>query len=601
MSRRQLVLPALRLAAGLAWAACGLSLPHAAEVPQAVTPPPPVAPMIMPAVPDGEGTVDSGATGFEPDTAELIRSIVPHKETTIETEAMADLAAMPSLILLPAAFPPGARKSGDSGALAKAEAGLRLGLVQSGRFRLWSREEAIKAWPTGAAPPGDCFTLPCLEKAARQAPAALILAAQFATRDSQWVIKLVLAQTPGGKIRRAMQLWAKPTVDGLVPFAVECGLRLANPDRAGPGVDGSFFATGEWKAISWLNPRDSVDNRKPWAWTGSALVAAGLVAAYAEGQLTGADGNHESPARGMLSGSGAASFLRGFFAAPTLGARYAAMGGAGIAAVDDGLAVLMNPAGVAAADRQSVVAAKRSLPDGTPSIFAAYAGPGYQRWYQGLGIQFEGDRLANETTLHGTVACDLEMLGPTWAGIKAGAQGKIYLAQVGETGTGVDRSTGHSFGAGLDLGLQAPLNEHITAALSVRDVAAFLRHSNTFTDEAYSEALPVEWKIGAAYRAGRNLTLLIDGQKGAWADQADHLRVGGEEVLWEFLALRGGLHEIFGREAVRKMALGFGLDTDGLKDKSLRMHIALDYAYEFGLNEDAPLAGGQQFSITAGF
>ena len=585
------------------------ALPAAAEqAPKAVAPAPPAmtAPQDLsaPTETGAETQPDSGAGGFAPDTASLIRNIVPHKEATVETEAMADLAAMPSLILLPMAVPTGTRA--DSGMLAKAESGLRLGLVQSGRFRVWSREEAVRAWPRGAGPPEGCFAARCVGDAAQHAPSALILASQFTSRDSQWVLKLVLAQAPGGKIRRAMQLWAKSVVtpaadSGAIAFAQEAGQRMANPDRSGHGIDGSFFATGEWHRIPWLNPRDSVDNRKSWAWSGSALLAAGLGLAYAGGQLTAADENRISPARDMLSGSGAQSFLRGFFAAPTLGARYAAMGGAGIAAVDDGLAVLMNPAGVAASDRQNVTAAKRSLPDGTPSFFVAYAGPGYHRWYQGVGVRFEGDALASEATLHGTVACDLEMLGPQWAGIKAGAQGKIYLAQVGSAGTGADRSTGHSFGTGLDLGLQAPLNDRITAALSVRDLAGFLRHSNTFTNDSYSEALPTEWNVGAAYRAGRSLTLLIDGQKAMWADQADHLRLGGEEVLWEFLALRGGLHEIFGREAVRKIAVGFGLDTDGLKDKSLRVHLSLDYAYEFGLNEDAPLAGGQQFSLSAGF
>jgi len=52
--------------------------------------------------------------------------------------------------------------------------------------------------------------------------------------------------------------------------------------------------------------------------------------------------------------------------------------------------------------------------------------------------------------------------------------------------------------------------------------------------------------------------------------------------------------------------VGFGLDTDGLKETRLmqagfKMRLSLDYAFEFGLDEDAPLAGGQQFSLEAGF
>jgi hypothetical protein len=185
--------------------------------------------------------------------------------------------------------------------------------------------------------------------------------------------------------------------------------------------------------------------------------------------------------------------------------------------------------------------------------------------------------------------------------VKAGAQAKLYLAQAGEDGTGLDRSTGRSVGMGWDFGVQAPLSERITAALSVRDAFGFLRHRNTFTDRSYGEVLPGEWKVGAAYRADHGLTLLLDGQKGIWADQADHLRVGGEQILWGVLALRGGLHEVFGRETVRAIAVGFGLDSGGFKEAGLKVRLALDYAYEFGVDADAPLAGGQQFSLQAGF
>ncbi|MEO6095898.1 MAG: hypothetical protein ABIW76_09500, partial [Fibrobacteria bacterium] len=61
------------------------------------------------------------------------------------------------------------------------------------------------------------------------------------------------------------------------------------------------------------------------------------------------------------------------------------------------------------------------------------------------------------------------------------------------------------------------------------------------------------------------------------------------------------LHEIFGHEAVRKLSVGFGLDTHALTDRTLKMDISLNYGYEFGLNDDQPLAGGQQFSLEAGF
>ncbi len=510
------------------------------------------------------------------------------------------------LVMLPMAA--GAGVSGSDGELERAEAALRMGLNQAGRFRILTEEEATRFSRGGERLPKACFSERCLEMSARRLPSGLVVASQYSKRDSVTRFKLVMAEAPTGKIHWAVQIWGRAGKGGSIPFAREAAIRFAMPEAESAqasgeraGIEGSFFTTRSWREVPWLNPNDSTDNRRSWGWAGSGILTVGLGLAYAEGQLTQADRNHGTLAKDVLSGAGSQSFLRGFFAAPTLGARYAAMGGAGIAQVNNGFALLMNPAGVAETDQENVVAAKRSLPDGTPSLFMAYAGPLQKHWSQGVGVQFEGDRLANETTLHAALGYDLGGLGKDWLGIKVGIQPKIYLAQVGEGGVGEDRSTGRSFGMGLDLGLQARLNERISAAFAIRDAAAFLRHSNTLTDQSYAEALPTEYRVGTAYRASPSLLLLMDGQKGVWADQADHLRLGGEDVLFDFLAIRCGLHEIFGREAVRKMSVGFGLDTRGLGDKAVKVKVALNYAYEFGLGEDAALGAGQQFSLEAGF
>ena len=529
------------------------------------------------------------------------------EERDLAAERKGKKAQAPTLILLPMAVAKGTPR--DGGRVEKAEAAIRLGFAHSRRFRLLTLEEAARLYKGPGGLPKDCFSRGCLEKAAARLHSRLFVAMQLSGNDSVTTIKLVLAETPQGNVRRAAREWGRPRGDGIMPFAVEAGLLLARPDRvqrdsaanAERLIDGSEFLTMPWEQIPWLNEKDTVDNRPggagperasywpAWDWRGPRDRSPKRTAIPA------------LPCARTLPRDGAQSFLRGFFAAPTLGARYAAMGGAGIAHVDNGLALMMNPAGVAQADRENVVAAKRSLPDGTPSLSMAYAGPLYREWSQGLGVQFEGDRLANETTLQGALAYDLEGLGRVWQGIKAGVEVKMYLAQVGEGGAGEDRSTGRSFGLGVDLGLQAPLTDKLTAGFAVRDAVGFLRHTNTFTDRSYSETLPVEYRLGAAYRASPDMLLLLDGQKAMWADQADHLRLGAERNVWRFLAIRCGLHEIFGREAVRKMSVGFGLDTDGFTDRDLKMRISVNYGYEFGLNEDEPLGGGQQFSLEAGF
>lgn len=356
-----------------------------------------------------------------------------------------------------------------------------------------------------------------------------------------------------------------------------------------------------WKDIPWLNIRDSVDNRLAWQWAGSGLLAVGAAMAYAQGQLLLSDINSSSPQGVVQSGGGPSSLIRGFFAAPTLGARYAAMGGAGMAQVDNGLSLLMNPAGLADAVRQEVVAARAALPDGAPTAFLGFSGPVFGPVHQGLGILYQGDGLENETTLHAALACDLGALWKPLEGVKAGATVKVYLAEVGASGTGLDRATGHSVGIGLDVGLRARLNERISAALAVRDAAGAMVHTNTFTDRSYPEWMVPEYRVGAAYHATEGLLLLMDGQKGLFVDQGDHVRIGAEQTVMGFLTARAGLHEVLGREEVRKISLGFGLDTEGMHEKEFKVRVAVNYAYEFGLNGDAPLGAGQQFSLEMGF
>jgi len=485
----------------------------------------------------------------------------------------------------------------DSAERAAVEAAVRLGASESGRYWVWSAEEMERRAHGGGRHGRDCFTERCLEASARGLGNGNALAAQYGHEDSAMVLKLVLLEAATGKIRAALVARRRFDRDSLTPFAREAAACLIE-GREAPGL---AFASGRWRNIPWLNPSEPIDNRRGFGWAGSGLLVAATGLAWAEGQLQQRDDNWNHPGAPLLDGEGPRSFLRGFFAAPDLGARYAAMGGSGIAQVDNGLALMMNPAGVAGSDRESAVAAKGSLPDGTPSLFIGSAGPLYGKWSQGLGVGYQGDALASETTVEGALAYDLAALGKAWEGIQAGTELKLYLADVGRSGTGTERATGHSFGAGLDIGLRARLNEKITAALAVRDALSILRHTNTLTNTGYAEVLPPEYRVGAAYRASPSLLLLMDGQKGLYADQADHLRLGAEKVAFGFLALRCGMHQIFGREAVRKLSVGFGIDSDGLGDIAQGSRVALNYGYEFGINQDEPLAGGQQFSLEMGF
>lgn len=558
--------------------------------------------------------------------------------------ATGDTAGRPSLALMPTAANPHGRP-GREDRLAVTEA-LRLGAEQSRRYRVLSPEETALPYGRLSSVPKDCFTQACALITARKLGVDLLLLSELkhglpasdapGSRPAA-SLSLALVETRTGRVRKAVWTRACPGNASAIAFAQQAVWHLLLPgppgaaSRGGPdslsaaadGADSgaadvpaaaalasapkagsclvvaeSAVDSGSWPDIPWLNPSDTVDNRKHWLAAGSGLALAGLGLAWAQGQLLQEDGNGAAgPARPLRSGSGASSFQRGFFAVPNLGAKYAAMGGAGIAHVDDALAVIMNPAGVADAKRENVLAAKRNLPGGSASLFLAYAGPLSHGWFQGLGIQHEGDDLANETTVEAVLAGDWGAITRGLAGLKTGGGLKFYLAKVGEGGTGIDRSTGHSFGMGLDLGLRLRLSPDITGALSVRDAFGFLRHANTFTDRTYWETLPPEYRVGAAYRVSSDILLIIDGQKGMIADQVDHVRFGGEKTVFGILALRAGMHQVFGRQTVRKVALGFGLDSEAIAKSRRAGHVAVNYAYDFGLGEDESLGGGQQFSL----
>lgn len=561
-------------------------------------------------------------------------------------DAPVDTAGLPALALLPTAAGPGPARLDDPFERDAVSEALRLGAVQARRHRVLSPEATARPFGRASAVPDGCFTPRCSARAARvvgaggSAGADLLLLSEWSRlpaspsrpRLRPAVLTLALLDTRTGRVQRALRARACPDVLGPVPFAQQAIWRLllgeeapppareeppvsatdADPaaepaaDQTAPSQGCSLVAetlvdSGDWRGIAWLNRRDSVDHRLRAAAAASGLMAAGLGLAWLQGQLLGEDDNATTPARPLRGGSGADSWLRGFFASPGLAARHAALGGAGLAGADDAEAVILNPAGVADAERESFSAAKRNLADGAPSFQLAYAGPLMGGLRHGLGARHEGDGLANETTLHGVVAGDWGAAARGLAGLRTGLGVKLYLAKVGEEGTGLDRSTGHSFGMGFDFGLKLRLSERITGGIAVRDALSFLKHSNTFTDEAHWEMLPPEYRVGAAYRADPSLLLVLDGQKAMVADQADHVRLGGEKVLFRFLALRAGLHQAFGRDPVRRMAAGFGLDSEGLDDparpRPLRARVTVDYAYDFGLGADEPLGTGQQFSV----
>ncbi len=491
------------------------------------------------------------------------------------------------LALLP---PEPARNRGafgaDSAALAIVERALRMRLAQSGRYEIPSREELeIELARTRSTWPSDCQGAACLRATGEKLSADYALSVSvFLSVDSLLCrLSLNLART-GGKSHISYEVEGTGQADGLSELA-----RIAAEKAVLPEEDS--YAPSPRKG----SPRILV-------WTGSALLTAMAALAWTQGDYFQEDGTGKGPARPLLPEGGQMSGLRGFFASPTAPPRYAAQGDAGLAHSRDALSLFINPAGIADIPRDAAALIKSTLPGEVPAFALAYAAPRSQKISQGYSLRYEGDDLANEITAQAVLAGTLSGARQFFPDVKAGLGVKLYLAQVGQGGTGLDRSRGHSVGAGLDLGSQWQLAPRIRAGVVLRDAVSLLRHRNTFTNSEYYEILPPLLLVGAAYSMPAGIDLAMDGQKGLYADQTDHVMLGGEATAFRVLRLRTGLKQVFSDDPVREFTLGFGLTSEGLDSGwNLDKHLEIAYSYSLALDPHARLGGVQHFSVEIGF
>ncbi len=446
--------------------------------------------------------------------------------------------------------------------------------------------------PVHFAPRPACFSEGCAHKAAQKHGASLVFVSAIIREDSNLTAKLALYDTVTREVRAARVTW----VEGPASARLE-KLRQAAADLvSGRGaIEGGAFAS-----ISWLRASPDPQTGAVARWAAPALGVAVLAAAWMQDQFAG-DNTTLAPSQALTEGDHARSFLPGFFSGFTPPTSMSARGGSGMALVVGAEAGLISPAGIAPVRHTELLLLRSSLPDGTPEFQAALAAPAGRGCAQGYSLRYRGDGLADEAVLGVTWAADFGWLHPALIGMQAGVTAKLLLAQVGAGGVGEERSRGRSFGAGMDIGLRARLMRGVYAAAALEDAASFLRHRNDYTDASDSEIRPPRLTLGASLRPSETLWLTVDGRKGLYADQGDAVAVGMEKSVMSVLRLRGGLQEIFGRETLRRVAAGFGLRNDGFENLFGGRRLAVDYAFEYGLDEAGILAGGHRFGLLASF
>lgn len=290
------------------------------------------------------------------------------------------------------------------------------------------------------------------------------------------------------------------------------------------------------------------------------------------------------------------------------GARPMAMGGAFVGLADDEHAVYWNPAGLADVRHYITSFSHADQMEFVTYRFMALVAPlPWNRLGAGLTIIESGDDMLREFSAQLGV-------GYGYKAFRAGIGLKYRHSGFGKNSfddadyiifdpdeilAGRDLQVrGKGTGFGLDLGLQYQLNDRVGFGMAYRDaVNAFDWNSENRSTAnpargRYSENLPSEMVLGAAFRAFRNTIVVTDYKPSLHAEVDPVIRVGFETGFLDLLYMRGGAEYRVNSLDDERYMTGVGLKTPAIA--GLRMRV--DYAYVID-----PLKPSQRISIAIQF
>ncbi|MBF0431978.1 MAG: hypothetical protein HQK83_11900 [Fibrobacteria bacterium] len=458
----------------------------------------------------------------------------------------------------------------------------RMCIVQSRKFSVLSSEETknflIK---NDRSIPKACFDEICLKLMAELVSGSqYVFGARMVKRLEGFTLALRVYESHSGRVIASLEKTSSGFA--LIPFVTEITEDLLNRMESGKKKSAERVLIGE-------NFKQLLLASGVFGVTG--VLLAGKQLGWFESQHTG---DYVPVVKDHPAGN--LSNLRGFFSMPSISAKHQGRGLAGIAAVDDGNAAHINPAGLSKLKKEWVSYTQSTLPKDIPSFYLGYASPFIYNLYQAIGVRYEGDGLASEATLHMALAMDMAPLFQYVYKMRMGVNLKGYFVSVGHEGTGLDRVRGHSYGGGVDIGFQFPIVEKMEGAIVVYDAYSYLRHNNQLTLKSYNEALPPLFVIGFVYHVTNSLAFAIDGEKAILSEQVDHIRLGATKTLFNMLDLRLGANQILGLESTRNVTAGFGL-----KATVERHTLEINYGFSFGTEMANSLTNIHQFSVDVGF
>ena len=231
-----------------------------------------------------------------------------------------------------------------------------------------------------------------------------------------------------------------------------------------------------------------------------------------------------------------------------LGARPLAMGGAFGAVADDTNAINYNPASLTRIEKKEASATYLKYFEDVNAGFIGYTGIVAEKHYVGAGLTYLQvtdieKRDLNETSLGDFGATDMA-LSLSYAR-KDIANKLLENLSIGGNlkfiNQNIDNET--AFAVALDISAYYPADEKLSLAINIQNISNGIK----FVDE--SDPLPLNIKVGAAYKLIKDLTVACDLDEYI-IDNKLYASIGAEYWVKDVLALRSGYR--------------FGYDTDSL-------------------------------------
>ena len=464
---------------------------------------------------------------------------------------------------------------------------LHLSAAMSGYFNVLSEDEInnhLRSIGEQTAP--KCLTESCFKSLGKKLKIPLVIGSFASKKDNLYIIETRLYDVQKSKtIAKGIHSITADSISRIIDL---CKISMEN-------ISG-YNATVDVLQDSIKQDITIENNIREWIAASATVLGIAGYFAYELGILLDKD---ENP-YGLISpgeyNDDDLSNIRGFFASRPLGARYAAMGYIGTSAVNDGFSALYNPAGLASVSHHTFSLSHSQLPTGIPSTYINYSSPIKRTFIQSQSFLYEGDDLSKQLQFLSSYSMDLSLFSKYLKSASLGATAKGYLIQVGQSGTGIAKSTGFGKGYGFDVGFQSTLLGGFGIGAVLKDLYSQIHYTNTLTQHSYKEAIPPYFLLGIHYNYNDDLIIAFDNQKSINKGQKDRLSIGVEKSLMGLIKIRAGVYQILNQSSFRTLTLGFGL-----QHKQGRYQLKMNYSYEYGENEAQLLNGLQNISLSLEF